>query len=955
MGRLPTFRPAGAQLVIFTTENHRIDLLESIAEERKNSASFKKIFTTSAHFSPLKLVLHSSTNHRQEIAPGVHTPGEIWRDKDIYGKQSDLGLSILLQFGAAIVALKMIPLTGKRVAWLLISTALCLMALRRCVTLYSHILAGWQTTASADPVSGWITLIISAFMFAGIAGISPLFLSIQRNAEALRKSEEKYRTLFQDSKDAIYQATRAGRFVEMNEAGLELFGYPREEMIGMDVRQIYVDAGDRLKYQRELEARGSVRDFELRFRKKDGTIMDCFLTATVHRDSDGTILGYQGVIRDVTELKRTLRLLDAERKRFFSILNEMPAFVSLRGRDYSVQYANRRFREDFGEPGDRRCYEALEGRSQPCPDCPSNGVLATGTPVESEWKSANGRIYQVHKYPFEDVDGSPLVLDLGMDVTGRKQAEEALLEKEAKYRELVQNANSIILRMDTEGRVTFFNEFAQTFFGYGEDEILGRNVIGSIIRQSEAAEEDLRGMIRRTFENVEPSCCDETENVRRNGDRVWISWTNKAVYGKDGRPEGILCIGNDITEHRLLEEQYRQSQKMEAIGRLAGGIAHDFNNLLTIILGYCELLLNRLRSSAPLVEAVEEIKNAGEKSSTLVRQLLAFSRRQVLMPKILNLNSVVLETEKMLRRLIGEDIHLATVLSPSLGKVKADPGQIEQVILNLAVNARDAMPEGGTLTIETANVELDREYSSKHLSVKPGPYIMVALSDTGLGMDEETLSQIFDPFFTTKEHGKGTGLGLATVYGIVKQSEGNIWVYSEPGRGTTFKIYLPRVEGVEDHSEQRLFSYDALLGTETILLVEDDESLRRMIGKTLEDSGYAVLEASHGSQAVTIAEGYAGPIALMVTDVVMPGLSGRKLAELMAAARPEMKTLFISGYTENAISNHGVLEPGINFLQKPFTPMTLLQKVRDALDAGSNAENAREPASRRQGARLEKL
>ena len=389
----------------------------------------------------------------------------------------------------------------------------------------------------------------------------------------------------------------------------------------------------------------------------------------------------------------------------------------------------------------------------------------------------------------------------------------------------------------------------------------------------------------------------------------------------------------DVTESRALEEQLRQAQKMEAVGRLAGGIAHDFNNLLTAILGYAQLAAARLKQEDPMRIELSEIEKAGQRAADLTRQLLAFSRKQVLQPRVLNLNEIVGDTDKMLRRLIGEDIEFTTSLKDRLGSVRADTGQIEQVLVNLAVNSRDAMPKGGKLTIETSEVELDESYSAFHFDVQPGPYVLLAVSDTGTGMDAKTLSHVFEPFFTTKEAGKGTGLGLSTVYGIVKQSGGHVAVYSEPGVGTTFKIYLPRVEGLPERASGSFKRAREAGGTETVLVVEDEEAVRRLVCRSLEAHGYKTVPAASASEALLACEKHAGEIHLMLTDVVMPHLSGRELAQRIAALRPRMKVLFMSGYTDNAIVHHGVLDAGMPFLQKPFTPRSVAQKVREVLDA----------------------
>jgi len=426
------------------------------------------------------------------------------------------------------------------------------------------------------------------------------------------------------------------------------------------------------------------------------------------------------------------------------------------------------------------------------------------------------------------------------------------------------------------------------------------------------------------------------------------------AFARDGEEQGLFEeVGEDIgfalfnidreeqlgaaeEEKKRMEEQFRQAQKMEAVGRLSGGIAHDFNNLMTIVMGNADLTLMDMPEDDPIRESVIQIREAGGRAASLTRQILAFSRRQIVEPVVLNLNELALGVDKMLRRIIGEDVDLETVLGSDLGRVEADPGQLEQVMMNLAVNARDAMPGGGKLTIETANVELDREYARNHFAVTPGSYVMLAVSDTGMGMTEEVRSQIFEPFFTTKEVGKGTGLGLSTVYGIVKQADGHIWVYSEPGKGATFKIYLPRVEKAGQALKQVDTMPESLQGSETVLVVEDDPQLRNMAFKILERHGYTVLVAEGGQPAIQIAETYGEKIDLVVTDVVMPEMSGKEAAERIKTLRPDIKVLFMSGYTDNAIVHHGILDRDIAFLQKPFTPNGLARKVKEVLTGGAS-------------------
>jgi two-component system, cell cycle sensor histidine kinase and response regulator CckA len=395
---------------------------------------------------------------------------------------------------------------------------------------------------------------------------------------------------------------------------------------------------------------------------------------------------------------------------------------------------------------------------------------------------------------------------------------------------------------------------------------------------------------------------------------------------------GLVVLSIDVTDGRRVEEQLRHAQKMEAVGRLAGSVAHDFNNLLSVILGQSEVLLEDLKPLDPVRPDIESIRNAGIRAASLTSQLLAFSRQQVLIPRVMNLNDVVQEAEKMLRRLLGEDVELVTRYERTLHKVKVDPGQIDQVVMNLAINARDAMPRGGKLTIETKNVELDDSYESDHFGVVPGPHVMLAVSDTGIGMDKATQARIFEPFFTTKEVGKGTGLGLSTVFGIVKQSGGNIWVYSEPGAGSTFKVYLPKA-GESDVEAVEVVPLATLNGTETILLVEDDDGVRQIALLILRRYGYHVLEARNAGEALLTCEQHPRTIHLLLTDVVMPQLSGSELADRLRTLRPEMRVLFMSGYTENAIVHHGILDSGIAYLQKPIVPEALGRRVREVLDA----------------------
>ncbi|MCH8948133.1 MAG: PAS domain S-box protein, partial [Acidobacteria bacterium] len=530
------------------------------------------------------------------------------------------------------------------------------------------------------------------------------------------------------------------------------------------------------------------------------------------------------------------------------------------------------------------------------------------------------------------------MIGYSMDITEQKRAEAARRESEGRFRGVFEAAAIGVAVGTLDGRSLESNRMLQEMLGYSGEE-LRRMVFTEFTHPDDVAadREQYKELVAGKFNHYKL----EKRYIRKDGQEIWGRLTVSLVRGAEDEPRFTISMVEDITERkraeealRESEEQFRQAQKMEAVGQLAGGVAHDFNNLLMVMRGYGELMLNRLDANDPLRRNAEEIQKAAERATALTQQLLAFSRKQVLQPKVLDLNAVVTEVEKMLRRLIGEDIELTAVLDLALGPVKADPGQIEQIILNLAVNARDAMPQGGRLTLKTANVTLDQAYVRQHMGATPGPYVLLAVSDTGVGMDAETRSHIFEPFFTTKGAGKGTGLGLSTVYGIVKQSGGTIWVESAPGRGTTFEIYLPLVEETAANGElHRALPAPTPGGTETILVVEDEMSVRKLAAEFLGSNGYRVLEAQDGAEALQVCEEHRAPIHLLLTDVVMPGMSGRELAVRLVGARPEMKVIYVSGYTDDAIVQHGVREEGTVFLQKPFSLDALARTVREALDS----------------------
>lgn len=550
-------------------------------------------------------------------------------------------------------------------------------------------------------------------------------------------------------------------------------------------------------------------------------------------------------------------------------------------------------------------------------------LVATGGPVRDEYRlrASDGRWVWVRD-DARVVPGTGTIQGILSDMTERRQGEAALRESEEKYRLLFERNLAGVFRSTLEGRIVECNEAFARIFGYASrDEILS----GSAVQLH--ATPQARDAFLESLKKNESLLNYEAEGKRKDGHSLNLLVNVSLV-------EGTVVQGTvlDVTEQTKLKEQLRQVQKMEAIGHLAGGVAHDFNNLLGVIFGSGEMVLRRMAAADPQRPRVEEMLKAGDVAARLTRQLLAFSRQQVLQPTVLDVRAVIGETAKMLARVIREDIEMVAISDDDAGRVKADRGQLEQILMNLAVNARDAMPNGGRLTIEAKNVDLD----ASHSPARPGRYVMVAVSDTGSGMDEETRAHLFEPFFTTKEVGRGTGLGLASVYGIVKQSDGYIWVYSELGVGTTFKIYLPRVDDSLPPAQEEALA-PPTRGSETVLLVEDEASLRDVLRDTLEDGGYTVLLAGDGVAALQVADEHPGPIHLMVTDMIMPGMTGRDAAHALAQVRPQLRVLYVSGYTQQAVVGHGDFGPSTGFLAKPFTSAAFLRKCRELLDERETA------------------
>jgi PAS domain S-box-containing protein len=798
----------------------------------------------------------------------------------------------------------------------------------------------------------------------------------RRAEQAQREAEERFRSLFENATEGIFQTTTNGRYLSVNPALARMCGFASpSEMIStvQDLgRELYADPNVRNVFKQLIEKYGSVKDFEYEVRRKDGAKIWISENAHVVRNPDGEILSYEGTIEDITARKRAelerqvtfeiihavnvtdnlddlLRLIHIALKKVLYAENcfialyesatgmfHFPFFVDQYDEAPPPQRVGRSCTAHVYRTGQamlipQRTFDLLaaEGKVElvgtPSPSwlgVPLRTPAATiGVLVVQHYEDENA--YTERDQEFLASVGGQIALAIE-----RKRSEEKVRESEARLRVLVEQLPAVLWTVDRDLRFT---------------SALGAGFARLKIKPNEIVGMSLLDYFETTDQTFLPIAAHRRA-VAGEPMTFHVEWKSgsyachvEPLRDSDGQVSGAICMSLDITDRKQLEEQLRQAQKMEAVGRLAGGIAHDFNNLLMVIQGYGDLLVERLPTGDPLRRNAEQIQMASQRASSLTRQLLAFSRKQMLAPKILNIQTVVADMEKILRRLIGEDIRLETSSAPDLGLVKADRSQIEQVILNLAVNARDAMPQGGRLTIETANVELDASYSHPPAVLSPGKYVMLAVTDNGCGMDAETQAHVFEPFFTTKEKGKGTGLGLATVYGVVKQSGGYVWVYSEPGRGTSFKIYLPGIAetavpaGREGKSDMQV----PQRGSETILLVEDEKGVRELAREYLASSGYTVIEAEDGHTALELAAMHVGPIHLLLTDVVMPGISGRELAERVGQIRPGIKIIYMSGYTDQAVVHHGILDNDAILLQKPFTLMTLAGKLREMLAAPS--------------------
>jgi two-component system cell cycle sensor histidine kinase/response regulator CckA len=759
-------------------------------------------------------------------------------------------------------------------------------------------------------------------------------------------AKREWEFTFDSVPDAVLILDDQCRIHRANRAASEILGLPFAKLIGQPCDAVLpgLVQAPPPPHERLLTTCTTQRsDFE---EPRLGKVFD--VTSTLLRHVDGTFLGWIHVLRDISDRNRIVQDLRHSEEQLRLLLNSTAEAIFGLDCEGNCTFCNPACLRLLG-------YENLQSLLGKNMQALMHHTRADGIPyLEKEceiytpfregkdshvvdevlWRSDGTNFpAEYWSYPIQK-GGEPIgSVVTFLDISERKRAEAALRESEEKFRDFVENASYGIFRASRQGALLDVNPALVSMLGYGcKEDLLALNL-----------ELDI-------YENpADHTSAMQTYQLNGRGNGIEVNWKRKdhktivvrlcgrVIRDVEDQIRHFEVIAEDVTEKRTLEEQFRQAQKMEAIGRLAGGISHDFNNLLGVMIGYSDLMLASLSLDDLTRHRVEQIKKAGQRAASLTRQLLAFSRKQVLTPKILDLNAVVSETGKMLLGLLGEDVELITKLAPALDLVKADPTQIEQVIMNLVINARDAMPQGGELVIETSNTELDPTYGQHfHVAVDPGDYVLLTFSDTGVGMDRETQARIFEPFFTTKE--RGTGLGLATVYGIVQQSSGYISVYSEVGKGTTFKVYIPRFKEMPKAVQLREITPIAA-GSETILLVEDEDSLRELSHQLLETMGYTVIQAANGGDAIRIAGEYTEPIDLLITDVGMPGMSGRELAELLVAGRSQMRVLYVSGHTDESIVHYAIRNPGMAFLQKPFSRDGLAKKIQEVLGSTDGASD----------------
>jgi len=800
--------------------------------------------------------------------------------------------------------------------------------------------------------------------------VPPLLEPAQQNHQSAEIRLQFLEQMFQASPDGLSIADSSHRVLLANETFVRMFEYESAEVVGQPLENLVVPP-DRIAESRwvtEALAKGQRITLETQRRKKDGTLLDVSVSCAPLL-LDGKMAGYYAGYHDISDRKRVEALSSAlyrVAEKSSSAHDLQQFFAAVHGIVDELMYARNFYIALYDPASDLLTFPYFvdEQDSAPVPKKLGVGLtdylirsgqplLATpevlqamedrgevarngsrsldwmGVPLKVNNHTFGALVVQTYskniRYGERDKEILTFVARQLASAVEIKRNEQALRRSEARYRSLVQSSVYGIYRSSLEGRFLDVNPALITMLGYASaEEVLTLDPERDVFAHSE---EHTR--LIEEFRRTGRLDGMEVKWKRNDGKAITVRISGRAVSSADEPADVLEAIAEDVTERRVLEDQFRQAQKMEAVGRLAGGVAHDFNNLLMVISGYAEVMLTAFEADHPMREKALAIQQASDRATTLTRQLLAFSRRQLLELKVVDVNAIVADMERLLRPLIGEAVEFIASLTPEAAHTRADAGQLEQVLMNLVVNAKDAMPGGGTLTLQTEKIVVDETHRLGPTFIRPGQYVMLSVRDTGMGMDKETQSRIFEPFFTTKEKGKGTGLGLSTVYGIVKQTGGYVMVQSEPGHGSTFQIYLPRVEGVAEKQAAPV-ALTALGGTETVLLVEDEESVRQLVRETLAAKGYRVMEAQNGESGIAVAAQHDGKIDLVITDVVMPGMGGRELVKQLAQSRPQTRVLYLSGYTEDAISE-GTLESGAPFLQKPFTLQNLSRKVREVL------------------------
>ncbi|MBM9520517.1 PAS domain S-box protein [Desulforhopalus vacuolatus] len=753
--------------------------------------------------------------------------------------------------------------------------------------------------------------------------------------------EKRYQKAIESSIDGFYMLDQKGNFLEVNDAYSRMIGYSREELLNMSSMNVEaLENPEEIKKRRSKIIRDGSDQFETQLRHKTGYLIDVDASANFIRDSGGLFFIF---IRDITERKQIEKELIASKTYWANILNNISSPVFVKDDQHRFTVVNDAFCSIFGRVREeiigKKLVEEVSQNEQDHFLEIERQILANGKENSCKEtltvKGSEKLIILTKKTRYIAENGDKYLVGVIRDITERETYETTLRHSEERYRELFENAPFPYQSLDENGYLLEANRRWLDHLGYFRDEVVGKSF-------ADFLHPDWQNHFRENFpkfKSVGEILGIEFQLRKKDGTYFWVSFDGKINRDHNGNFIQTHCVFTDISEQKRLQdkviiqnEALNQSQKMESVGRLAGGIAHDFNNMLSIILGYTDLALGKLEPSDPLYGDMEEIYKAGIRSADMTRQLLAFARQQTIAPRVLNLNDNIGSMIKMLRHLIGEDIDFAWMPGTELWSVKIDPSQIDQILANLCVNARDAIIDVGKVTIETKNIAFDEEYCVDHTGFLPGEYIMLAVSDDGCGISPDTMNQIFEPFFTTKKSGHGTGLGLATVYGIVKQNNGFINVYSELEKGTTIRVYFSRhvAQALEVRNETAL--ENPLSQGETILLVEDDASILDLGIRILENLGYNVLSTTRSKDAKKMAEEYDGKINLLITDVVMPEMNGRELSEQLQIIYPELKILFMSGYTANVIAHHGVLDEGIYFISKPFSPKDIALKIREILD-----------------------